>query len=321
MIIRKILEMIRFSHTLFALPFAMLSALMGWYVNYHPLPSESSYSVEFPFRWLDLIGILFCMVFARSAAMSFNRVADRHLDAVNPRTSGRHLPAGILSVQSVILFTVICCVCFIGTTILFLPHNPLPLICSIPVLTFIMGYSYGKRITVLVHFWLGASLMLAPIAAWVVVRGEAIWQKLIHMGSLTPEMLLSETPPVILGVAVMFWVAGFDIIYATQDYEHDRQSGLFSIPSWLGIPGALRMAGVCHLIMFILLSCLPLLFSGFGSLWYMGMVLIGILLLVEHMSVCPHDLRLLNVSFFYMNVFISTGLLILGSAQMWLLWR
>ena len=159
--IRQLLEMIRFSHTLFALPFALLSAALAW-------RSKQAFS------WLELSAILLCMVFARSAAMAFNRLADRHLDAANPRTAARHLPSGQLTPHAVWLFTLLCAAGFVAATALFLlaePPNPSPLILSVPVLLFVCGYSYAKRFTVLVHFWLGVSLLLAPLAGWIAIRG------------------------------------------------------------------------------------------------------------------------------------------------------
>ncbi|HID23801.1 MAG TPA: 4-hydroxybenzoate octaprenyltransferase, partial [Planctomycetaceae bacterium] len=173
--VRQLLELIRFSHTVFALPFALLSAVLAWR--------------DVPFRWRDLTGILLCMVFARSAAMAFNRIADRKLDARNPRTAGRHLPRGLLSVSAVASFTVICSAGFVASTLLFLP-NRWPLILSGPVLVFLLGYSYSKRFTSLCHYWLAAALMLAPIAAWIAVTGSV---------SLTPALL---------ALAVFFWVGG-----------------------------------------------------------------------------------------------------------------
>lgn len=207
MSLRQLLQLIRFSHTVFALPFALLAAMLAWR--------------ETDFRPGDLIGILLCMVFARSAAMAFNRLVDRKIDAENPRTAGRHLPAGLLSVPSVILFTVLCSAGFISSTLLFLP-NRWPIILSVPVLAFLLGYSYAKRFTVWSHYWLSAALMLSPIAAWIAITGRV------------------DLPPVILAGVVFFWVGGFDILYACQDVEFDREQRLFSVPSRWGIPVALR---------------------------------------------------------------------------------
>jgi len=187
-IIRHFLSLVRFSHTLFALPFAMLAAMMAW--------------TESGFRWQELLGILLGMVTARSAAMAFNRLADRKIDASNPRTAGRHLPAGILSVTQVTVLTVACGFAFITSTLLFLP-NRLPLTLSAPVLAFLCGYSYTKRFTSLAHFWLGAALAMSPVAAWIAIRGEVVLQ---HTGDLLPALVLSG--------AVLAWVSGFDMIYA-----------------------------------------------------------------------------------------------------------
>src|SRR5436190_15810911 len=202
--VRHILEMIRFSHTLFALPFALLAGIMAW-----TTPITTTHSAA-PFRWQDLAGILLCMVAARSAAMAFNRLADRTIDAENPRTKMRHLPAGILSVGSVLVFTLISSLLFIAGTLLFLP-NRLPLILSLPVLLFLLAYSYTKRFTVLAHFWLGAALMLAPVSVWIALRCEVL--------AYDPADIL---PAVLLGLAVLTWVAGFDIVYACQDVDFDR---------------------------------------------------------------------------------------------------
>jgi len=170
--LRHLLELIRFSHTVFALPFALLAAAMAWAANLRDHPPV-------PFRWFDLLGILLCMVFARSAAMAFNRLADRRLDAINPRTQTRHLATGVLSTGSVVLFTAVCSLGFVAGTLLFLPPNPIPLRASLPVLAFLFGYSYAKRFTVLSHFWLGAALMLAPLAAWVAIRAELAWAPVV----------------------------------------------------------------------------------------------------------------------------------------------
>ncbi len=211
--VRRFLEMIRFSHTVFALPFALFSAALAWF-----------YKRDFSF--LELGGILACMVCARSAAMAFNRLADRQLDAGNPRTASRHLPAGLLSAASVWTFTLVCCAGFVASSALFLaaePSNPWPLYLSVPVLLFLLAYSYTKRFTALAHFWLGAALLLAPLAAWIAIRGP-----------------VDLATPLVLGLAVCFWVAGFDIIYACQDAAFDRQAGLHSMPARLGVPAALR---------------------------------------------------------------------------------
>jgi 4-hydroxybenzoate polyprenyltransferase len=276
--VRRFLELIRFSHTIFALPFALFSAVLAWR------------TVEF--RWRDLAGILLCMVFARSASMAFNRIVDRNIDAQNPRTSGRHLPAGLLSVRVVVLFTVVCAAAFIASTLVFLP-NRLPLLLSVPVLAFLCGYSYAKRWTSLAHYWLGAALMLAPIAAWIAIAGNIAW------------------PPVLLGLAVFFWVGGFDIIYACQDVDFDRSHRLSSVPARFGVARALRIAAFSHLL--TVASLLGLWWSAqLGSLFLGSVISVGLLLAYEHWLVRPDDLTRVNVAFFNVNAVISLGLFLVG---------
>jgi 4-hydroxybenzoate polyprenyltransferase len=225
--VRTLLEMIRFSHTLFALPFALLSALLAW-----QKPGS--------FHGLDLLGIILCMVLARSAAMAFNRLVDRHGDALNPRTAVRHLPTGRISVLAVSIFTLVCAAGFVAATLLFwVSGNSWPLYLSIPVILFVCAYSYAKRFTFLCHVWLGVALLLAPLAAWIAIRG-----------------LDNLATPFALGLAVLFWVTGFDILYACQDVDFDRSAKLQSIPARFGVPASLRIALVCHLLM---LACLLLL--------------------------------------------------------------
>jgi 4-hydroxybenzoate polyprenyltransferase len=287
--VRRFLEMVRFSHTLFALPFALFGATLAWFHKGQG------------FSWLELTGILLGMVFARSAAMAFNRLADRDIDALNPRTAGRHLPAGLVSVRSVIVFLVACSAAFVASTALFLgaePSNPWPLVLSVPVLLFLFGYSWTKRFTVLAHFWLGLSLLLAPVAAWIAIAGMN-------------ELYI----PLVLGLAVCFWVAGFDIIYACQDADFDRQARLRSIPAWLGVRAALRVALVCHLVMVGLLALLYVLASPpqgpLGYLYLGGVGAVAVLLVYEHSLVRPGELARVNQAFFHVNAVISVGLLLL----------
>jgi 4-hydroxybenzoate polyprenyltransferase len=283
--VRRFLEMIRFSHTLFALPFALFSAILAWYRRHEFSPSMA---------W-ELVGILLCMVFARSAAMAFNRLADRDIDAQNPRTAVRHLPSGQLSVPQVWLFTFICCAGFIASTAIFLlVDNPWPIYLSGPVLLFILAYSYTKRFTALAHFWLGAALLMAPVAAWIAIRGF-------------DEIYL----PLILGSAVFFWVAGFDIIYACQDADFDRQAKLHSIPAWLGVPKALRLAQWSHGLMVVMLVVLYIFASPpLGWVYLIGLGAVASLLTYEHAIVRPDDLSRVNQAFFHVNVIVSVGLLV-----------
>lgn len=286
--IRKLLELVRFSHTVFALPFAFLAAALAW--------------ADEPFRRHDLAGILLCMVFARSAAMAFNRLIDRHIDARNPRTALRHLPAGTLSVVTVWIFTLFCCSGFILSTLLFLdrePSNPWPLYLCGPILLFILGYSLTKRFTSLAHFWLGTALSLAPIGAWIAVRG-----------------LVEMTVPLLIGSAVAFWVAGFDILYACQDVDFDAGAGLHSIPSRFGISKSLRFAAICHAIMFALLLGLALASPHLGLIFLAGLGAVGLLLVYEHSLVRADNLSRVNRAFFQVNGVISVGLFVFVLVQL-----
>jgi len=296
---KTLLEMIRFSHTVFALPFALLSAVMCWTV-------PDSQGVVPSFVPLDLLGIVLCMVFARSAAMAFNRIADRRMDAENPRTAARHIPAGKLSLSSVVWFTVLNCAMFVAATLLFLP-NQLPVILSLPVLGILGLYSYTKRFTSLAHFYLGASLLLAPVCTWIALRGEIL-----------EEDMLDIVPAVVLGLIVMFWVGGFDIIYACQDTEFDKQAKLKSIPARFGVRGALRIAAVSHLLMIVAMVGLAFVsqLDALGWIYYITVVAIAILLTVEHCLVKPDDLARVNIAFFQVNALISIGLFLIVSLDL-----
>jgi len=289
--LRRFLELIRFSHTLFALPFALLGAVMAWAANRQDGVADA-------FRWQDLLGILVCMVTARSAAMSFNRLADRRLDAMNPRTESRHLPRETLSVVGVAIFTALCSVGFVVGTLLFLPGNPWPLRAAVPVLLFLFGYSYAKRFTLLSHFWLGTALGMTPMAAWVAVRAEL------------------AVAPLVLGGAVLLWVAGFDILYACQDVDFDRRMRLRSVPARLGVAGALRAAAACHAGMIAMLVLLGVVFPAFGALYWTGVAVIAGLLIYEHYLVRPDDLSRVNRAFFHVNVVVSVGLFVVGAIDL-----
>lgn len=294
--LRDILEMIRFSHTLFALPFALLAAVMAWTRGARQDPPVA-------WRWQELLGIVLCMVTARSAAMAFNRIADWRLDAENPRTRMRHIPAGTLSVTSVIAFAVATSLGFVASTLIFLP-NRLPIYLALPVLAFLLGYSFTKRFTALAHFWLGAALMLAPVSAWIAIRGGEVLAD--------PADLL---PAIVLGGAVLLWVAGFDIIYACQDVEFDVARGLHSVPARLGVAGSLRLAAVCHLGMVLLLAALPLVYP-LGWIYMTGIVAVAVLLAYEHWLVRPDDLTRVNVAFFQVNAVVSIGLFLVASLDL-----
>ena len=295
--LRHILEMIRFSHTLFALPFALLSALMAW-------TAGPSFGQRTPFEWRHLLGIVLSMVAARSAAMAFNRIADRKIDAMNPRTAMRHIPTGVLNVGTVTSFAVVSSVAFVLATLLFLP-NWLPVALSVPVLGFLLSYSYAKRFTAAAHFWLGAALMLAPVSAWIAIRGQ---QVLNHPADLAPAVML--------GGAVLLWVAGFDIIYACQDVDFDVREKLHSLPARWGVAPALRLAAVCHLGTVLLLLALPMVYPEFGLIYFCGIAAVALLLAYEHFLVRPDDLARVNVAFFQVNAVISLGLLAIGALDL-----
>jgi 4-hydroxybenzoate polyprenyltransferase len=266
--LRVTLEMIKWEHSIFALPFALCGAMLAA----GGLPTLR-----------QLVWIIVAMVSARSAAMAFNRVADASIDAANPRTQTRALPAGTLSPTFVTTFVVVSCAMFILAAS---QLNRLALALSPVALAVVLLYSYTKRFTRWSHLVLGVSLGIAPAGAWIAVRG-----------SLDPRILL-------LTAAVTFWVGGFDVLYACQDYEFDRQSSLHSIPRYIGIGGALAVARMFHLVMLVLLVALVAAF-GLGKVAITGVVAVAVLLTYEHTLVSPRDLSKLNAAFFTMNGVIS----------------
>jgi 4-hydroxybenzoate polyprenyltransferase len=266
--LRVTLEMIKWEHSIFALPFA----LCGAFLAAGGIPA-----------WRQLGWIMVAMVAARSAAMAFNRLADASIDATNPRTQSRALPAGALSKQFVAVFVVISCAVFVLAA---WQLNRLTLSLSPVALVVVLLYSYTKRITRWSHLVLGFSLGIAPAAAWIAVRG-----------SLDPHILL-------LTAAVMFWVAGFDILYACQDYEFDKQTGLHSVPRHWGISRALWVARVFHIVMLVFLALLLSAF-GLGKLAAIGVAAVAAVLIYEHALVSSEDLSKLNAAFFTMNGVIS----------------
>jgi 4-hydroxybenzoate polyprenyltransferase len=280
-----ILGMVKFSHTLFALPFALFGAALA---AHEPHGWRG--------RWHDWLGIVLCMATARSAAMAFNRLADRRIDALNPRTAMRHLPSGQLSVASVAVFTVLNAAGFVAATLLFWP-NRWPLYLAAPVLLWLLGYSYAKRFTSLAHLWLGAALALAPLAAWIALRRDLAW------------------PPALLGLAVLFWVTGFDVIYACQDEGFDRAHRLHSLPARLGVRAALRLAAACHAAMIVALIALGRAYP-LGWIYFLGVGAVAVLLACEHALVRPDDLTRVNLAFFQVNIAISLGLLAFGVADL-----
>lgn len=292
------LGLIRFSHTIFALPFAALATVMACTT---PLPGGGTATA----RIRDLVGVLLCMVLARSTAMAINRLLDQDIDAANPRTAGRHLPAGRLSRRSVWAFTLICGAGFVGSTLLFLP-NWLPLAASVPVLAWLCGYSLAKRFTSAAHLWLGIALSLSPICAWVAIRGV--------VAASTPS---DFAVPLALAAAVAAWVTGFDILYACQDADYDRGVGLHSVPSRFGIKGALRIAATSHLAMVPCLIALAYFGrdSGLGIPFAVGLAVVAVLIVRQHRLVRPDDLSRVNEAFFHVNAVISVVLLVMGSVD------
>lgn len=294
-------ELVRFSHTVFALPFALLAALLAWTTPADP-PAG--------FRWRWLAGILVSMVAARTAAMAFNRIVDRRFDAVNPRTSRRHLPAGSVTLRSALVLLAGSAILFVAGTLVFLP-NWLPIAGAVPVLAVLLGYSYAKRFTSLSHVWLGFALGLAPVCVWVAIRGE---QVLDSVSDLVPALLL--------GAGVMTWVSGFDIIYACQDEQFDRQSGLHSIPAAVGTAMALRVAAAFHLVTVLAFAAVLLSQrlggpeTGLGWIWLVATAAVAGLLAVEHRLVRPGDLNRVNTAFFHVNAVVSIGLLLAGTVDL-----
>jgi 4-hydroxybenzoate polyprenyltransferase len=266
--LRVTLEMIKWEHSIFALPFALCGAMLaaGGFPSAH-----------------QLIWIIVAMVAARSAAMAFNRLADASIDAANPRTSARALPAGQLTPAFVATFVVISSLAFVAAAA---ELNRFALWLSPVALAVLLLYSYTTRFTRWSHLVLGFALGIAPSAAWIAVRG-----------SLDPRILL-------LTAAVTFWVAGFDVLYACQDFDFDRASGLHSIPRYLGISRALWVARAFHVIMLLLLAAVLAAF-GMGKLAIAGVALVAALLAYEHSLVSAGDLRKLNAAFFTMNGVIS----------------
>ena len=233
--------------------------------------------------------------------MPTSRTANARIDAKNPRTATRHLPAGKLSATTVWAFLFANALAFLGSTAIFYlrePSNPWPLMLAVPVLAFVAGYSLAKRFTALAHVWLGVALMLAPIAAWIAVRG-----------------LIEMAVPIVLGSAVLFWVTGFDILYACQDADFDAKEGLHSIPARYGVRRSLRIAAVCHAVMFGKLVLLAFASVHLGTIYLVGLIPIGILLIYEHYLVKPDDLNRVNRAFFQVNGIISMGLLLLVLLQ------
>jgi 4-hydroxybenzoate polyprenyltransferase len=285
--LRLTLEMIKFEHSVFALPFALTGALLALRETH--LAGRA--------LWLKLAWIVVAMVSARSAAMAFNRILDRDIDARNPRTRMRHLPAGILSARFAWGFVLVSVLAFLVAARVL---NPLCLYLAPLAMAIVFFYSFTKRFTAFAHLVLGLSLGIAPAAAWIAVTG-----------ALDPRILW-------LTAAVMFWAAGFDIIYSCQDYAFDVGAGLFSIPRRFGIGGALWIARLFHLAM---IACLAEVAWSFALGWLslVGIAAIVLLLLYEHSLVKADDLSRVDAAFFTVNGYVSVLFFLFWAADMWFL--
>ena len=276
--LKIILEMIKFEHTVFALPFAIMSA----FIASDGLPQLAKLG------W-----ILVAMVGARSCAMAFNRLADADIDGKNPRTSTRAIPAGLITKGAVWVFTVVSAgllVCAAWRL------NSLAFALSPVALAVIMGYSFTKRFTALSHLWLGLALSISPVGAWIAIKGRFDWT------------------PIVLCCVVLLWTAGFDIIYACQDVNFDRKHGLHSIPARIGIRWALWISSALHVVAVVLLFVIPLL-AELGLFYYIGVGIVVLIFIYEHAIVKPNDLSRVNLAFFTLNGMISLVLMALSIAD------
>ncbi len=271
------LDLIKFAHSIFALPFALIATFMA----------SKAIGMLWP-GWLRLVLILVCMVAARTFAMTVNRLVDRKFDVLNPRTARRPSVTGAISPGFMIAAIVLCAVIFTATTSLFYYFfaNAWPTLLALPVLAWIALYSFTKRFTWLCHFWLGASLGLAPVSAWIAIA--------------PPTHPVITAAIVLLGIAVLFWVAGFDILYALQDEQIDREAGLSSVPAKFGRRGALWLSRVCHLLTSA--AFMGIGFAGqFHTLYWIGFGLAAALLLIEQLLVKPTDISKINIAFMTVN--------------------
>lgn len=269
---------IKLSHSIFAMPWALLSMCLAAQQQPRGLPYVG-----------QIVLIVVCMILARTVAMAANRLLDARLDALNPRTARRAIPAGRLSSRFVTASMIACGIAFVGATSMFgfAYDNYLPLIFSVPVLLFISAYPFLKRFTRLCHYYLGACLALAPICAWIAIAGKL---------GLSPFLMAG---------AVLCWTAGFDIIYACQDFESDRGTGVFSVPAKFGIGPALWIARLTHVGCIMLLIALGMSVPRFGPIFFCAVAVVALLLLVEHAVVKPDDLSKVNLAFFTINGVIS----------------
>ncbi|MBI5371719.1 MAG: UbiA family prenyltransferase [Sphingobacteriales bacterium] len=281
--VKSYLSLIKFSHTIFAMPFALIGFFLAVFENTSVIPGWNSRVFPPMFPWdellLKLVMVILCMIFARSAAMAFNRYLDRHFDAKNPRTAVREIPAGVITPKNALAFTIISCVLFVACTWFI---NAICFYLSPVALAVVLGYSYTKRFTPLCHLVLGLGLSLAPIGAYLAVTGQFAFL------------------PILFSLAVIFWVSGFDIIYALQDEEFDKSNQLYSIPAWIGKGKALRVSELLHL-----LSAAAVVYAGvyghFSWLYWLGVLVFIGMLLYQHSVVKPNDLKRVNLAFMTAN--------------------
>lgn len=283
---------IKLSHSIFALPFALLAMVMAADVA---MPGES-------IRMGQVVLIVLCMVIARSFGMGMNRLLDARLDAMNPRTAGRAIPAGRLSRGNAIAILVGCAIAFQLATLGFgvFYDNWLPAILAMLVLALLGAYPLFKRFTRYCHFYLGFCLALAPICAWVAIAGNV------------------RVEPLLMAAAVLCWTAGFDILYATQDYDSDHATGTFSIPAKIGIARAFWIARGTHVACLVLLVALGLHSPALGAIWFAAVMIVAAIFAFEHAIVKPHDLSRLNLAFFTLNGIVSLTLGAAGIADVWM---
>jgi 4-hydroxybenzoate polyprenyltransferase len=300
-LLSKWASFVKFSHTVFALPFALASMMLaardqrGW-------PG-----------WRVFVLVLAAMVSGRTCAMAFNRIVDRRFDALTPRTAGRHLPAGAISMTSAVS---LCLLSGAGLVAASWALNPLCFALSPVALFFVCFYSLTKRFTDFTHVWLGIALAIAPIGAWLAVKGGVEFLPMID-GKL--KLSHSAFVPLVMAMSVLLWLFGFDIIYATQDYEFDRRQGLRSLVVRWGPKNALGVAFIAHLLLWILLAIFGAL-AAFRLAYWLGLVVIGVLLLAEHLLARRRDTASINVAFFKLNGTISTLFLGLVAVEVMFPW-
>lgn len=315
--VRSYLSLIKFGHTVFAMPFALIgfflsiSSSWGWYFGHRKQVDEfvlypNGYNLLFPKNAhypkttselvVRFLLVILCMVFARSAAMAFNRYLDRKWDALNPRTAIREIPKGIITPKNALIFTIANCILFIATTWFI---NQICFFLSPVALAVVLGYSYTKRFTPLCHLILGLGLSLAPIGAYLAVTGVFHWL------------------PILFSFTVLFWVSGFDIIYALQDVEFDQSQQLYSIPAWLGKEKALTVSEILHLFS---ASCVVAAgrFAHFGVVYWIGVLIFIGCLVYQHSIVKPNDLRRVNIAFMTTNGIASVVFAVFVIADLFL---